>query len=425
MVTVFAGLVVNALLARLLTPEAMGAYFLTFSVVMVSAMLAQLGLNQTVVRLVAESLGVGKPGRARAVVRKAFLYGTVGALVVAVLLSIGVGRWLALKAFDSSLMAAVIGLAALWVVVMTLQGLLAESFRGFHDIRLATIFGGLVTSVLSAALFAGLWIIQGHSQLGQVLVLCILAGSTSAVIAGVVLWNSVKDLKGQSELKNGEILTIAWPILVSQLTFFILTQADIWIVGIFRTKEEVAIYGAAVRLVALVAMPLVIVNAVVPPMIAEMYAQGKRRELEQALRTTATLAGIPAFLVLFVFICFGRPLLGTVFGTFYSNGAMVLSILSLGQLAKLSMGSCGLLLNMTGHQYPAMIIAACCSFVMIAVALASVSSLGITGVAIASASGLALQGLVTAAAGSRLTGIKSYVLFSTRMKSPLSQRHGE
>jgi len=40
------------LLARLLTPDEMGAYFLTFSLVSVSALVAQLGMGQTVVRLV-------------------------------------------------------------------------------------------------------------------------------------------------------------------------------------------------------------------------------------------------------------------------------------------------------------------------------------------------------------------------------------
>jgi O-antigen/teichoic acid export membrane protein len=40
--------------------------------------------------------------------------------------------------------------------------------------------------------------------------------------------------------------------------------------GAFRPHTEVAVYGAASRLVILVAMPLVIVNSVVPPLIAGM-----------------------------------------------------------------------------------------------------------------------------------------------------------
>ena len=51
------GLASNVLLARLLSPQDLSAYFLAFSVVSFGAVLGSLGLGQTVVRLVAESLG--------------------------------------------------------------------------------------------------------------------------------------------------------------------------------------------------------------------------------------------------------------------------------------------------------------------------------------------------------------------------------
>ena len=43
------GLGVNALLARLLTPEEMGVYFLTLSLVTIASLFAQMGMTQTVV----------------------------------------------------------------------------------------------------------------------------------------------------------------------------------------------------------------------------------------------------------------------------------------------------------------------------------------------------------------------------------------
>jgi len=181
-ITVISSLVVNFLLARLLTPEEMGAYFLTFSLVSVAAMIAQLGLSQTVVRLVAESIGTGQPGRAAAAIRIVFRFGAIGSLLMAGFLALGIGAWIARTVFDSTIMAGVILLASLWVMVMTCQNLLAESFRGFHDIRLATIFGGLVTSVLSALLFGVLWVWQGRASLSQVIVLALVAGGTSALV---------------------------------------------------------------------------------------------------------------------------------------------------------------------------------------------------------------------------------------------------
>jgi len=54
-ITAVSRLAATALLARLLTQEEMGAFGLAFSFVIVGAMAGQLGLQQAVVRLVAES----------------------------------------------------------------------------------------------------------------------------------------------------------------------------------------------------------------------------------------------------------------------------------------------------------------------------------------------------------------------------------
>ena len=307
LITAFSGLAVSALLARLLSPEAMGVYFLVFSLAAVSAMVAQLGMNQAVVKLVAESLGTGKPGRAARAIRLVFRNGTLGAIAVAMVVAFGGGKWLAMQAFHSPVMTTVMGLAALWIVVLTFQGLLAESFRGFHDIRLATIFGGLVTSVLSAALFGGLWVLQGHCELREVIALSVVAGATSALVAGIILRRRLGTLQGEGDLGQKELSRISRPQWATNLTYFLLTQAALWILGFFRPQGEVALYGAAFRLVTLVAVPLVIVNAVVPPIIAELYAQGRKGRLGESPAVDGDLVRYPLISGFALFCRLWRP----------------------------------------------------------------------------------------------------------------------
>src|SRR3712207_7302736 len=62
------GLISSALLARLLTPQALGTYFLAYSILNVGTSLAALGLTGTVVRLVAQNLGLNLFGRVRRVI---------------------------------------------------------------------------------------------------------------------------------------------------------------------------------------------------------------------------------------------------------------------------------------------------------------------------------------------------------------------
>src|SRR5687768_15896805 len=73
-------LATNALLARLLSPQELGAYFLAFSVVMLGSMVGSLGANYAVVRFVAESMGLNHFGRARHAVSVMCVVGVFGAL---------------------------------------------------------------------------------------------------------------------------------------------------------------------------------------------------------------------------------------------------------------------------------------------------------------------------------------------------------
>lgn len=417
-VTAIIGLGVNALLVRLLTPKEVGAYFLTFTLVSVAAVLAQLGLNQTVTRLVAESLSTGKPGRARAAILIVFRFGALGALFTAGILIIIVGHWLALHVFDSELIGGVIGLAAAWVVIITFQNLLAETFRGFHDIRLATIFGGqhlggLAAGMIAAALFTLLWMLRGYSNLSQVIFIVIIAGSSSVLFGGLLLCRKVRGLKGNEQLKGREVIAIAWPLLITNFTVFALIQADIWILGTFRSQEDVAIYGAVVRMVALVTLPLIVVNAVVPPLITEMYTQGRIKELGQVLRKTTTIATIPALIVLICFITFGELILNIVYGNYYREGAIVLAILSLGQLVNVWAGPCGITLVMTGHQARLMSITVFCGLLIVTGAMLMVSIYGAIGIASVVTAGMILQNILMLLAVRQKIGVWTHAQFTT------------
>lgn len=390
-------LFVNALLVRLLSPTAFGAYLLAFSLVTIASVIAQLGLNYAVVRFIAESVGVGQPGRARDAIRITLRMGTLGALIVAGILASGTGEWLAHHLFASPMLAGAIGFIAVWIIITVWQNLMAESFRGFHDIARASIFGGLFVGLLNVTLsilfLTLVWLIVRHVELIQILALLTVVAGFSAVIAAFVLRTRTRDLATDGSLHYREVLSVAWPMLVTNLGFVVLVQADIWILGVFRSPQEVAIFGAALRLASLVVFPLIIVNAVMPPMIAEMYAQGRRTELEHILRAAATLGGVVALPLLVTYIFFGEAILSLVFGDYYREAAAVLVILGSAQLVNVLMGSSALTLMMTGYQTPMMMITVVAGVMAIALSIWLVRAFGPVGVAWGMASGIVAQNL--------------------------------
>lgn len=411
-VTPLAILASSALLGRLLSPGALGNFFLASSLVSVGALAGSLGLTQAVVRFVAESVGRGQFERTRSVIGRVLALGSLGAAAVGIVCAF-LGGVLGEKVFDAPALAAVTGLVAGWMAVMTLQMLVAEVFRGFHDVRLATIFGGVVTWLLLTTGLGLLWLLKDQVPLYGVMLLAAGSSLASVMVACWLLARKVAALPARGRAAPragfGEILRVAAPILVVNLTLFVLEQAGLWIVGAFRPQEDVAIYGAATRLAMLVEAPLVVVNAVVPPLIAEMYAQGRRRELESTLRAVATLSGIPAFVVVLGCIFLGGPILGLVFGDYYRAGASVLALLSTAVLVSVWVGSCHMSLMMTGHQKGLMVITLSWGIVIVVSSLALVGPYGIKGVAAIVAAGVALQNISVLLWAKRVTGMWTHV----------------
>jgi O-antigen/teichoic acid export membrane protein len=401
------GLAVSALLARLLSPSDMGAYFLAFSVVTVAAMTARMGLENAVVKVVAENLGRLHLTLARRALEPVYILTAVGGLLVGALLSFGVGPVLAAGAFESPSLARVVPLLGLWVLALAFQIVLAEIFRGLHDIRWATILGPTATTVLSALAFTILWVAVGRVGLPVVVVISAGAAGLTAIAAAILLQRRVRTLQGGPDrsVPIRVVFKESWPLLVTNAAAIVATQVDLWVVGAFRPDSEVAIYGAAARVVLLVSISLTIANQVLPPIIGELNAQGQVERLQKILRSAATIAGLPALAILAVFVFFGGPLLELVFGPHYRAGALVLAILSLGRCVGVYVGACEFTLIMTGNQRTIAVITAVTALVLAFGALAVVDRYGLVGVAIISSATVGVQQFVMLLATRSQTGI--------------------
>lgn len=407
------GLVVNGLLARLLSHDALGTYFLMFSLAAFGAQLANLGMEKAVVRTVSAGLGTDQPGQARAATRLAFIIGSIGALVVAAVMVIGLGGFLARHVYHSQAMSGVVVFGAGWLIAMALQRLVAETFRGFQRFWSATLFSGLSVDILSVIVFGLLWLGHAHPTLAQVVLLTVGVTAVSLLAGGFLIWRKVRSLGHEGHLRPRDMLSIGWPLVITNaLNFTLGTGVDLWVIGAFRPHDEVALYGAAFRLVFFVATPFIIASQVVPPIIAELHAQGRKHDLEYSLREVATVAGIPAALVLLAFLFVGAPIMGFVYGDFFRQGATVLAILSVARLYAVCTGNSGSLLMMTGHQKTMMRITAVSAVLGITAELLVVRRFGMVGVAIATACAQVIQNTLQLVFGKLRVGIWTHVELS-------------
>lgn len=405
-----ANFVASALLARLLRPAVFGDYVLASALVTVSATVAQLGLKQPAVRLVAEAMATGRTDRARAAIGTIVRLAVVGAVVGGAILALGGGRLVGEGLFGSAPLADISWFVAAWVVTMTIQQVLAEIFRGLQDLRMATVFEGLATGVLSAAAFAGLWLASKEVGLALAAGVSVAASLASVALAAALLVPRVRRMGSGTRLRAGPVLTTAWPFLVTGIVLFAVNSGtDVWIIGANLGQSDVARYGAAVRLVGLMASPMLILLSVAPPIIAGLSARGDRARLERAIRTATTVVALPSFVAFLALLVLGEAILTAAYGPFYGSADGVAVVLGAGYLVNVLSGPCGVTLMMTGHQRTMMTITIASGVLSVAGALVLVRPLGMIGVAWSTSAGLVVQNLLMVWAVRRRLGIWTWV----------------
>ena len=280
--------------------------------------------------------------------------------------------------------------------------LCASLLRSFHDSRFSILltgqFGGPLCNLLFIGLAVGLSLFAVVS-LKQVMLFCAISLCLLTPIAIMILYRVGKarlreiaiDDQPSEALPMSVLLLACLPLMLAQSLSYITGQADIWIGGAIVGHDELALYGAARRLMLLIGMPMQLVNLTVIASIAELRAQGRLDELQRILRFAATLAAIAALAVCIPLIAFPAQITSFIFGSYYAEGATVLRILCLGQIVFVSAGAAELTLMMSGEHMKALWINVVTSIVLLVAGVMLTSTFGIVGLAIACASIISLQ----------------------------------
>ena len=138
MIVVFANL---ALLAKLLSAADFSAYVITISLVTLASVGAMFGLNNLICKLVAAYFGVNDHKNALSSVRQVFVLGLLSSIVVASFVAGGcyfVGE----KWFHRPMLSEMWFWIGLWIALLAISQIIAETLRGLHNLLAASLLAG-------------------------------------------------------------------------------------------------------------------------------------------------------------------------------------------------------------------------------------------------------------------------------------------
>jgi O-antigen/teichoic acid export membrane protein len=187
-------------------------------------------------------------------------------------------------------------------------------------------------------------------------------------------------------------LATAAPIFVVEAFYLLLTYSDVIVLQQFRPPDEVGIYYAAAKTMALVAFIYFSVAQTLAHKFAEYHVAGDRRRLADFLAVAVRMTFWPSLGSILVLLVFGRPLL-RMFGHDFVSGYYLMFIIAVGLLARASVGPAERLLNMLGERSACAFIYAGAFFINLALCFALIPRMGIAGAALAGAIALVCESL--------------------------------
>ncbi len=145
-------------------------------------------------------------------------------------------------------------------------------------------------------------------------------------------------------------LAISLPILLVESFYLLLSYTDVLVLQQFRSSEEVGVYFAVVKTLALVSFIHYAMSATTAHRFAEYNALGDKARLEAYVAHAINWTFWPSLAATIVLLALGKPLLW-LFGPQFVIGYDIMFVAAVGLVVRSAIGPVERLLNMLGHQH--------------------------------------------------------------------------
>ncbi|HEY1310342.1 MAG TPA: lipopolysaccharide biosynthesis protein [Pseudolabrys sp.] len=248
-------------------------------------------------------------------------------------------------------------------------------------------------------------------------------GAVTAMIVAVVTTWAVTiaqlvmlDRRLKAQVPTGPKLyeTKTWvatslPIFVVEGFYLLLTYVDILALEHYRSPDEVAVYYAGARLLAIVAFVYFAIAGATTHKFTQYHVSGDPKRLASFFAETIKWTFWPSLLACALILALGRPLL-ELFGAGFGRGYDVMFILAVGMLSRAAVGPAERLLNMLGERKQCAFIYAAAFAINLVLCVMLIPRLGIEGAAVATSSALVAESIALYLVAKRRLGFHVFIM---------------
>ncbi len=266
-----------------------------------------------------------------------------------------------------------------------------QTVRGLQEVKKSTIINTFLRLpfkiVLVVVFFNWGWRLEGY-------IIAEVLGSVLAFIFLIILIKRL--LPGITDFKranfNAEEKKYSLNLLITNSVLALGRHGDKIVLVYFLSTFELGIYSVALTIAAFIPLVLTSVNSIFSPIISQLHSQNKLKDLAHYFQLSGRYIFLLSFpLMVFIFL-FSKPIM-SLFGNDFTQGSVLLSLIVIGQLINISMGSVGLMLQMTGLEKPMRDISIVTSLISFLLYFVLISKWGLVGLGVVYILNILLQNI--------------------------------
>jgi O-antigen/teichoic acid export membrane protein len=265
--------------------------------------------------------------------------------------------------------------------------------------------------LIITVLMGGAWLCGAPTDAVTAMIIAVV--TTWAVTLGqlVVLDRRLKHKveAGPKRYEARTWLATSVPIFVVESFYLLLTYVDILALEHLRSPDEVAVYYAAARLLALVAFVYFAIAGATTHKFTQYHIAGDKEKLAKFFGETIRWTFWPSLAACAAILAFGKPLL-LLFGGSFEQGYIVMYILAIGMLSRAAVGPAERLLNMLGERKQCAGVYAAAFAINLGLCFALIPRFGIEGAAFATSTALAVESILLYRIAKRRLGFHVFLL---------------
>jgi len=340
----------TVILARFLGPDGFGRYAFCISLITILSILATLGFPMLAVREIPAFQTQKNFGLLRGFITRILQAAIIiSFIIIIIIFLLGQFKIIHLDMPYSD----VFWLALLLLLPLNaLINLAGASLRG-----LQYIISGQVHQTIRFGLFILLLLLcisfsSYNLSPFMAMVLFLIATGITAITVGYLLVNALSENVKQAEpaYETRKWIFKALPLLMAMGITILNNEISVIMLGVLGEVEDVGLFRVAQRGAELVMFGLVAVNMTIAPTISSLYTTGQMEKLQQVITQSARSVVAYSLPVALFLILTGPWLVPFLFGEQYKAAVPLLAVLCIGQIINTSMGSVGIILNMTGNE---------------------------------------------------------------------------